>query len=486
MFEHEGITFDDLLLIPRYSEVLPSEVDTSTRICKGIELNIPLISSAMDTVTEADMAIGLAQLGGIGIIHKNMKPERQAREVFKVKRSESGVIKNPITLTPEQRVQEAASIMDSQNISGIPIVDENEVVQGILTERDLQYISDTDRKVKEVMTKENLVTASPETTLEEAKDILYSEKVEKLLLVNDDFQLTGLITIKDIKKTKKYPDSTKDDRGRLRAGAAIGVHDYDRARKLLDNDVDLLVVDSAHGHSKNVIETVEELTSSIDTPIIAGNVATTAGAEDLIDAGAGGIKVGIGPGSICTTRVIAGVGIPQVTAIQQASEVCKERNIPLIADGGIRHSGDITKAIAVGADSVMIGSLFAGVDESPGERILYKGRTYKVYRGMGSEGAMSEESRDRYQQQDIEEDDKLVPEGVEGRVPYKGALSDVAYQLVGGLRSGMGYCGSDSFDELREKAKFVRSSEASQKESHPHDIQITREAPNYSPKSDEE
>lgn len=487
MTEETGITFDDIVLVPRKSDVLPEEVDTTTRICRGIQLNIPLISAAMDTVTEAELAIALAQQGGIGIIHKNLSPREQAREVFKVKRSESGVIRDPITLPPDAKISEARDIMERNNISGIPIVRENKKLEGILTHRDLRFHQDGNEAVREVMTSEDLVTAPPETTLDQAEQILYEEKVEKLLLVDDRDILQGLITIKDIRKLEEYPNACKDDRGRLRVGAAMGVHEYDRLERLLESHVDLIVVDTAHGHSVDVIETVENVNKQYDVPVVAGNVATEKGARDLIDAGADGIKVGIGPGSICTTRVIAGVGVPQITAVRNAAKACRPADVPLISDGGVTHSGDITKAIAVGADAIMAGSLFAGVDESPGERILYKGRAYKAYRGMGSRGAMASGSSDRYRQEEAAEQmDDFVPEGVEGRVPYKGELEEMVYQLVGGLRAGMGYSGAGTFEELRERARIMRVSPAGHQEGHPHDITITREAPNYSPEMDQQ
>ncbi len=481
----EGITFDDIVIVPARSDVLPEEVETRTRISRGIELNIPLVSAAMDTVTEARLAIALAQEGGMGIIHKNLSPQEQAREVFKVKRSESGVIRDPITLKPDASISTARSIMDKHNISGIPIVDSSYHLEGILTHRDLRFHQDGDQSVTEVMTSESLVTAPPDTTLNQAKEQLLNEKVEKLLLIDESNVLKGLITIKDIRKQEEHPNACKDDRGRLRVGAAVGVEDYERAQKLMESDVDLIVVDTAHGHSSGVIETVRELKSNFDLQVVAGNVATEKGARDLIEAGADGIKVGIGPGAICTTRVIAGVGVPQITAIQNVSKACAPADIPLIADGGITQSGDITKAIAVGGDCIMAGSLFAGVRESPGERILYKGRAYKAYRGMGSLGAMVKGSKDRYQQDQKSEED-LVPEGVEGRVPYKGPLEELVYQLVGGLRAGMGYCGAKDIGELKENAEFLRVTAAANRESHPHDITITREAPNYSPEMQEE
>lgn len=482
----EGITFDDIVIVPARSDVLPEDVETQTRISRGIELNVPLVSAAMDTVTEAELAIALAQEGGMGIIHKNLSPEEQAREVFKVKRSESGVIRDPITLRPDASISTAQTIMDKHNISGIPIVDEDDRIKGILTHRDLRFHQDGNESVTEVMTSESLVTAPPDTNLEEAKAKLLNEKVEKLLLVDEEGELNGLITIKDIRKQEEHPNACKDDRGRLRVGAAVGVNDYERVEHLLDADVDLIVVDTAHGHSGGVIETVQELKSSFDVQVVAGNVATEEGARELIEAGADGIKVGIGPGAICTTRVIAGVGVPQVTAIQNAGSICASADVPMIADGGITQSGDITKAIAVGADCIMAGSLFAGVKESPGERILYKGRAYKVYRGMGSLGAMVKGSKDRYKQDEVSDEEDLIPEGVEGRVPYKGPLDELVYQLVGGLRAGMGYCGAQDIEALKENAEFLRVTAAANRESHPHDITITREAPNYSPEMQEE
>ena len=477
-----GVTFDDVLLEPRYSEVVPSEVDVSSQLTAQIRLQIPLISSPMDTVTESEMAIALAKEGGMGIVHKNLSVESQTEQVLKVKRSANGIIVDPVTLPPEERVGRAAELMDQANVSGIPIIHADHTLAGILTRRDLRFLEDPDLPISKVMTQENLVTAVGTVTLEEAERILTAKRVEKLLLVDEDRKLTGLITIRDIDMMKRFPRACKDPQGRLRVGAAIGVGGFDRAESLIRQGVDLLVVDSAHGHSKNVIETVREIKQQRDWDIevVAGNVATSDGAKDLIDAGADAVKVGIGPGSICTTRVISGIGVPQVTAILQAVQVAQERNIPVIADGGIRFSGDITKALAAGASTVMIGSLFAGLAESPGKMILYQGRTFKSYRGMGSMGAMVKGSSDRYRQKNASAD-KLVPEGVEGRVPFKGPLGEYVYQLVGGLRAGMGYVGTRTIEELRRDARFIRVSAATVRENHPHDIAITQEAPNYSP-----
>ncbi|MFG0286635.1 MAG: IMP dehydrogenase [Rhodopirellula sp. JB044] len=477
-----GITFDDVLLQPAYSEVVPSEVDVSSQLTQRIRLQIPLISSPMDTVTEAEMAIALAKEGGMGIVHKNLSVRQQTEEVLKVKRSANGIIVDPVTLPPEEQVGKAAELMDRANVSGIPIVTEDRTLVGILTRRDLRFLEDPNLPVSEVMTKNNLVTAVGNVSLAQAEKILTEKRVEKLLLIDEERKLTGLITIRDIDMMKRFPRACKDSQGRLRVGAAIGVGDFERAEKLIAKGVDLLVVDSAHGHSKNVIETVKEIKTNKawDIDVVAGNVATAQGAADLIAAGADAVKVGIGPGSICTTRVISGIGVPQVTAILNAVQVAHEQNIPVIADGGIRFSGDITKALAAGANTVMIGSLFAGLAESPGKTILYQGRTFKAYRGMGSMGAMVKGSSDRYRQKGTEAG-KLVPEGVEGRVPFKGPLSDYAYQLVGGLRAGMGYLGTRTIDELRRDAKFLRVSAATVRENHPHDIAITQEAPNYSP-----
>ena len=483
---HTAITFDDVLLEPRYSEVVPSEVDVSTQLTKRIRINTPLISSPMDTVTEHAMAIGLAKVGGLGVIHKNMSAEAQAEEVYKVKRSANGIILDPVTLPPETTVGQAKDVMAQHNVSGVPIVKPDGTLAGILTRRDLRFLETNEIAVSEVMTSDPLVTATGNVTLEEAEKILTAKKVEKLLLIDEERKLKGLITIRDIDMMRRFPNACKDKQGRLRVGAAVGVHDLDRAAKLIEADVDVLIVDSAHGHSKNVIETVREIKKKWHIDVIAGNVATAEGCEALIEAGADAVKIGIGPGSICTTRVVSGIGVPQVTAIYEAAQVADQNNTPIIADGGIRYSGDITKAIAAGASSVMIGGLFAGLAESPGRTILYQGRTFKTYRGMGSLGAMAKGSSERYRQTDSGAG-KLVPEGVEGRVPFKGALSDFVYQLVGGLRAGMGYCGTQTIDQLRHDAKFIKVSAASVRESHPHDIAITSEAPNYTSeaKSDE-
>jgi IMP dehydrogenase len=494
---HDGITFDDVLLIPARSDFVPSDADTRTRLTRSIELNIPLISAPMDTVTESSLAIALAQEGGVGIIHKNLSIENQAREVEKVKRSENGVIVDPITLPPTATIATARQIMREYNVSGIPIVEggaepstgpggarvrtngKPQRLVGILTRRDLKFQEDDNRRIGDVMTKENLVTAPEETSLEEAERILYRSKVEKLLLTDKDGRLAGLITMRDIDKLHQYPNACKDKRGRLRVGAATGVKNFQRVEALIKADVDVVVVDTAHGHSKNVIETVREIKKNWDIQVIAGNVATAEGAKDLIDAGVDAVKVGIGPGAICTTRIVSGVGVPQITAIFQACSVAEGAGVPVIADGGIRHSGDITKAIASGASCVMMGSLFAGLDESPGELVIHQGRRYKTYRGMGSMGAMIAGSSDRYGQAGVRDRGKLVPEGVEGRVPYRGPLGDFVYQLVGGLRAGMGYCGTHNIEELRKNARFCRVSAASMAESHPHDITITKESPNY-------
>jgi IMP dehydrogenase len=475
----EGITFDDVLLIPAKSDFVPSQAQTSTRLTNNITLNIPIVSAAMDTVTEAQLAIALAQEGGIGIIHKNLSIEAQKREVAKVKRSENGVILNPVTLTPDEPVKRAWDLMNEQNVSGIPILKGKKPV-GILTRRDLKFLKDYDVEISSVMTKDNLVTGPADTTLEQAKEILQKHKVEKLLLVNSKGELAGLITMRDIDRVQQYPMAARDKRGRLLAGAAVGVQDYERIAALIEAEVDVIVVDTAHGHSQNVIDTLETIKSKYDIDVIAGNIATAKAAEDLIAAGANALKVGIGPGAICTTRVISGAGVPQISAIINCTEAADKHNIPVIADGGIRLSGDITKAIAAGASSVMIGSLFAGLKESPGQLVIYKGRQFKEYRGMGSLGAMVKGSADRYGQKRATEKDKLVPEGVEGRVPYRGTLDAFVYQLVGGLQAGMGYCGAKNIEELRKNSRFVRVSPASVSESHPHDIQITKEAPNYS------
>ncbi len=478
-FAKEGLTFDDVLLIPAKSEILPRDVDVSTYLTKKIKLNIPLISAGMDTVTDSLMAIAMAREGGIGIIHKNMTIAQQALEVDKVKRSEHGVITDPIFLHPLDLVQEALNLMERYRISGVPITVDGKLV-GILTNRDLRFEKDYQRTIEEVMTKTNLVTAPVGTTLEQAKEILSNHKIEKLPIVDDKGYLKGLITIKDIEKARQYPNSSKDGSGRLRVGAAVGVtvDTLERAEALIKAGADVIVVDTAHGHSLGVIECIKTLRIHFpQMQLIAGNVATAAATKDLIEAGADAIKVGIGPGSICTTRVVAGIGVPQITAILDCAEEADKSGIPVIADGGIKFSGDIVKALAAGAQVVMIGSLFAGTEESPGDIEIYQGRSFKVYRGMGSIGAMKEGSRDRYFQ---EKNQKLVPEGIEGRVPYKGPLSETAYQMIGGLRAGMGYCGSKNIEALRTQTKFIRMTAAGLRESHPHDITITKESPNYS------
>ena len=478
--KYEGLTFDDVLLVPRYSEVMPGKADVSSQLTKNIPLNVPLVSSPMDTVTEADMAIAMAQEGGIGIIHKNMTIEQQSLKVDAVKRSEHGVIVDPVTLSPDATVGEAARMMKERNIGGVPVTVEGKLV-GIITSRDMRFLDSEDEKVSGVMTKDNLITAPPNTDLADAQRILLENKVEKLLLVDDLYQLKGLITIKDIDKNLRFPRASKDERGRLRVGAAVGVFDYERVGSLIDSGVDVLVVDSAHGHSQNVIETLKEIKKQFNIDVIAGNIATADGAKALADAGADAVKVGIGPGSICTTRIISGVGVPQLSAVAEAAKALAGTGIPLIADGGIRYSGDIVKALAAGAYTVMVGGLLAGVDESPGEMILYKGRSFKRYRGMGSIGAMMKGSSDRYRQSEKKNDtQKLVPEGVEGRVPYKGALQPLLYQMIGGLRSGMGYVGTQTIEELRTRTEFIKITAASVRENHPHDIAITQEAPNYS------
>ena len=475
----EGITFDDVLLVPAYSEVIPNQVDLSTHLTKKIVLNIPMMSAGMDTVTEHRMAIAMARQGGIGIIHKNMSIEAQAEEVDKVKRSENGVITDPFFLSPEHTLEDANDLMAKYRISGVPITEGRKLV-GIITNRDLKFETDFSKKIKESMTSEGLVTAKEGITLEEAKKILAKARKEKLPIVDDEGNLKGLITIKDIEKQIKYPLSAKDEQGRLLCGAAVGItaNCLERVEALVKSHVDVVVMDSAHGHSANVIRTVKMVKDAFpDLQVIAGNVATGEAARALIEAGVDAVKVGIGPGSICTTRIVAGIGVPQVSAVMDCYEVAKEYGIPIIADGGIKYSGDMTKAIAAGANVCMMGSLFAGTDEAPGDFELYQGRKYKVYRGMGSIAAMENGSKDRYFQENAR---KLVPEGVEGRVAYKGSLEDTVFQLIGGLRSGMGYCGAKNIEELHEKAEFVKISADSLKESHPHDIHITKEAPNYS------
>ena len=475
----DGITFDDVLLVPAYSQVIPNQVDLTTQLTKKIRLNIPMMSAGMDTVTEHDMAIAMARQGGIGIIHKNMSIEAQAEEVDKVKRSENGVITDPFSLSPDNTLEDAEVLMHKFRISGVPITEGRKLV-GIITNRDLKFETDYTRKIKEVMTSEGLITAKEGITLAEAKEILGKARKEKLPIVDDDFNLVGLITIKDIEKTIKYPLSAKDSQGRLLCGAGVGItaNVLDRVAALVDAKVDVVVLDSAHGHSENVLTCLRMIKKAYpDLDVIAGNVATGEGARALIEAGADAVKVGIGPGSICTTRVVAGIGVPQITAIMDAYAVAKEYGIPIIADGGIKYSGDMTKAIAAGGNVCMMGSMFAGCEESPGMTELYQGRKYKVYRGMGSISAMENGSKDRYFQQDAK---KLVPEGVEGRVPFKGSVEDTVFQLVGGIRSGMGYCGASDIRTLQETGRFIKISAASLKESHPHDIHITKEAPNYS------
>ena len=479
-FQKEGLTFDDVLLIPAESNVTPNQIRLATRLAGDIMLNTPIMTSAMDTVTESKMAIAIAREGGIGIIHKNMTIEQQCDEVDKVKRSENGVIVNPFSLTEDRFVYDADELMGKYKISGVPIVDKSGHLVGIITNRDMRFLTDFNIRISEVMTKENLITAPVGTTLSEAQDILRSNKIEKLPIVDENGILRGLITIKDIEKSVKYPNSARDSGGRLLCGAAIGVTAdvLERAGALIDAKADVLVLDSAHGHSANIINSLKKVKEAYpNTPVIAGNIATAEGAEALIQAGADAIKVGIGPGSICTTRVVAGIGVPQVTAVYDAACVAEKYNIPVIADGGIKYSGDIVKALAAGANVVMLGSLFAGCDEAPGATEIYQGRQFKVYRGMGSLGAMEAGSKDRYFQEGAK---KLVPEGVEGRVPYKGLVAETVFQLCGGIRSGMGYCGCPDIPTLHEKAQFVRITGAGLKESHPHDIYITKEAPNYS------
>lgn len=475
----KGITFDDVLLVPSYSQVIPNQVDLTTNLTKKIRLNIPMMSAGMDTVTEHRMAIAMARQGGIGIIHKNMSIEAQAEEVDKVKRSENGVITDPFSLTPEHTLADADALMAKFKISGVPITEGRKLV-GIITNRDLKFETDFKKKIKESMTSENLITAKAGITLDQAKEMLAKARKEKLPIVDDDYNLVGLITIKDIEKAIKYPLSAKDSQGRLLCGAGVGItaNVLDRVKELIAAKVDVVVLDSAHGHSENVLKCLRMIKEKYpDLQVIAGNVATGAGTKALIEAGADAVKVGIGPGSICTTRVVAGIGVPQITAIMHAYEAAKESGVPIIADGGIKYSGDMTKAIAAGGDVCMMGSMFAGCEESPGTYELYQGRKYKVYRGMGSIAAMENGSKDRYFQTDAK---KLVPEGVEGRVAYKGSVEDTVFQLMGGLRSGMGYCGTRTIEELKQNGQFVKISAASLKESHPHDIHITKEAPNYS------
>ena len=479
-FIKEALTFDDVLLIPAKSDITPNMVNISSHLTKNIVLNTPVLTAAMDTVTEAPMAIAIAREGGVGIIHKNMSIEAQAEEVDKVKRSENGVIANPFSLSPDDLVSEADALMGKYKISGVPIVDETNKLVGILTNRDLRFLTNFNIKIKEVMTKEGLVTAPVGTTLDEAQEILRQNKIEKLPLVDDEGKLKGLITIKDIEKALRYPNTARDARDRLLCGAAIGVTGdvLERAGELIKASVDVLVLDSAHGHSKNILDCLRKVKAAYPSiQVIAGNIATGAAAKELIEAGADAVKVGIGPGSICTTRVVAGIGVPQVTAIYDVACVASDYGVPVIADGGIKYSGDIVKALAAGASTVMLGSLFAGCEEAPGESEIYQGRQFKVYRGMGSLGAMAKGSKDRYFQ---EGNKKLVPEGVEGRVPYKGALSETVFQLIGGIKAGMGYCGSATIPELQDKAQFVKITGAGLKESHPHDIHVTKEAPNYS------
>lgn len=482
----EGLTYDDVLLVPQRSSVMPRDVSTKTLLTPRIQLNIPLVSAAMDTVTEANMAIAIAREGGVGVLHKNMPIDRQAAEVRRVKRSESGMILDPITLHPEDTVADARSMMARFHIGGIPVVDGNHRLAGIVTNRDLRFQRDGRVQLQSMMTKDNLITAPVGTTLEEAEQILQEHKIEKLPVVDETGYLKGLITFKDLEKKRKHPNACKDEHGRLRVGAAVGVTAdvLDRVAALLEAGVDFVVVDTAHGHSEGVLRTVEKVKNFTDQiDIIAGNVGTAEATEDLIMAGADAVKVGIGPGSICTTRVVAGVGVPQLTAIMDCAEAARPRGVPIIADGGIKQTGDIPKAIAAGANSVMIGGLFARVEESPGETILYEGRKYKSYRGMGSVGAMEAGSKDRYFQDAEDDIKKLVPEGIEGRVPYGGHLGEVVFQMMGGLRAAMGYCGAASLEELHEKAQFIRMTGAGHRESHPHDIFITKESPNYSSRS---
>jgi len=478
----QGLTFDDVLLLPAYSEVLPSQVDTSTRLTRGIRLNIPLTSAAMDTVTEARLAIAIAQQGGLGFIHKNLSIDEQAAEVDKVKRSESGMIVDPITMTAERPISDALALMAKYHISGVPITDDRGKLVGILTNRDLRFCTRPDAPIRDFMTSENLVTVPEGTDFERAQQLLHKHRIEKLLVVDDQYRLKGLITFKDIMKRIEYPRAAKDEHGRLRVGGTVGTaaDTLDRAAALVDAGVDVICVDTAHGHSKNVLKTVAAIRERHpELQLVGGNVGTAEGAKALVERGVDAVKVGVGPGSICTTRIVSGAGVPQLTAVAAAAEACASSGVPVIADGGIKFSGDITKALAAGADCVMIGSLFAGTEESPGETVLYQARTYKEYRGMGSLAAMRKGSRDRYGQADEYDDRKLVPEGIEGRVAYKGRLADVVHQMVGGIRAGMGYCGARTIEELQRTARFVQITTAGLKESHAHDVVITREAPNY-------
>lgn len=483
----EALTFDDVLLQPAASSVLPAAADTRTRLTRSIELGIPLLSAAMDTVTEGRLAIAMAQAGGIGVIHKNMKPDEQADEVRKVKKFESGMVVNPVTIYPDEPLANALALMEVNRISGIPVVQRKTgKLVGIITHRDVRFATDPNQPVQELMTHDKLITVTDGVSREEAKRLLHQHRIEKLLVVDRDYRCTGLVTVKDIEKAQAFPNACKDPQGRLRVAAAIGVGDdgFRRAEALLGAEVDVLVVDTAHGHSEGVIQTVQRLRQNFpDVALIAGNIATAEGAKALIDAGADAVKVGIGPGSICTTRIVAGVGVPQLTAIMDAAAVCREHDIPLIADGGVKYSGDLAKAIAAGADCVMVGSLLAGTDEGPGEAFLYQGRSYKAYRGMGSLGAMARGSADRYFQQEVADQLKLVPEGVEGQVPYKGPVAGVVHQLVGGLRAAMGYTGNATIPEMQKNCRFVRITNAGLRESHVHDVLVTREAPNYQHKA---
>ena len=473
-----GLTFDDVLLVPQHSDVLPRDVSVATRFSRNVPINVPFSSSAMDTVTESTLAVALAREGGLGVIHRNLGVEGQVREVEKVKRSANGVILDPVTLPPTAKIGEAREIMARHNISGLPIV-EGDTVVGILTSRDCKFQSSPNTPVAEMMTATDLVTAPPGTSLDEARELLHRRKVEKLLIVDGRMRLHGLITMKDLKQLAEFPNSARDARGRLRVGAAVGVQDYERAERLVAAGVDVLVVDTAHGHSSNVIETVRELKRKLSVDVVAGNVATAAATRELVAAGVDGVKVGIGPGSICTTRIVAGIGVPQLTAVLDSVSAAREQGVPVIADGGIRYSGDVVKALAAGASSVMLGSLFAGLEESPGETILFKGRSFKSVRGMGSIGAMMQGSKERYRQAGVEDSHKLVPEGIEGMVPYRGKLSPFVYQMVGGVRAGMGYVGARTIPELWERARFLRVTSAGVRESHPHDVTITKESSNY-------